>query len=283
MNPLDEEGLHTPGDEHWWNESWYFDFAQDGFGGYVRVGMVPNQDACWYLLHLVTPDSVVRIDDKTAALPDATLTVHGIAHTGTGGTWRIAGEAAAEQLTAEDIVNRVEGKPVDISVDLTWTIDGVPFAYDVTTRYEIPCNVTGSVTVNGITTEVDAVGQRDHSWGVRDWKSSTWCWSAARLADGSRLHVTDVVFPGFRFTTGYDDDVTVTGVERTQVIDDLPRTARLVVEPTGRTVDVTTLAHGPTMITDDGKTWPFHRSMARFTTEDGDGLGWIEWNLAPLG
>ena len=276
-----EEHRHEPGDEHWWNESWYFDFATEDFGGYVRVGLVPNQGACWYLLSLVTPTSVIRIDDKTAPLPtDDALTVHGITHVGTDGTWRIAGTAAAEELTAQDIVDGRPGTPTTIELDLTWTTDGRgPFEYEVTTRYEVPCLVNG--TVNGRTV-TDAAGQRDHSWGVRDWKSSRWCWSSARLADGTRLHVTDVVFPQFRFTTGYVDDVTVTAVERTEEIDDLPRKGRLVVSPTGTTVDVTPIAHGPTLITDGGDTWPFHRTMARFSTDAGDGLGWIEWNEAPI-
>ena len=279
-----EEQRHEPGTEHWWNESWYFDFAeQDGsFGGYVRVGLVPNQGVCWYLLHLVTPERIVRIDDKAATLPtDDALTVHGFTHVGTDGSWRISGSGTAEELDAEELLAGKAGRPVQVSLDLTWTTDGTPFGYEVTTRYEVPCLVSGSVTIDGVTRPVRAVeGQRDHSWGVRDWKASAWCWSAARLADGTRLHITDVVFPDFRFTTGYLGDTTVTDVDRTEAFDDrgLPVTARLVVRPGGLEVDVTALAHGPTLITDDGDTWPFQRSLARFTTAGGDGVGWIEWN-----
>ena len=68
------------------------------------------------------------------------------------------------------------------------------------------------------------------------------------------------------------------GVERTQVIGELPESGRLVVQPTGLDVTVIPIAHGPTLITDEGETWPFHRCLARFTTDAGDGLGWIEWN-----
>jgi hypothetical protein len=279
-----EEHRHAPGDAHWWNESWYFDFATEDLGGYVRVGLVPNQGVCWYLLHLVTPERTVRIDDKAAPIPnDESLTVHGFTHVGTDGRWRIAGSGAAEELTPEELLAGKEGRPVAIELDLSWTTDGTPFEYDVTTRYEVPGLVSGTVTVDGVARRVDgAAGQRDHSWGVRDWRSSRWCWSSARLADGTRLHVTDVVFPAFRFTTGYVDEVTVTDVERTEVIDELPRSARLVVQPTGLVVDVTPLAHGPTLISDGGDTWPFHRCLARFTTDAGDGLGWIEWNEAPI-
>ena len=37
------------------------------------------------------------------------------------------------------------------------------------TRYEIPCRVTGTVTIGGETIELSGPGQRDHSWGARDW------------------------------------------------------------------------------------------------------------------
>ena len=38
---------------------------------------------------------------------------------------------------------------------------------------------------------VSGQGQRDHSWGVRDWWAFGWCWAAARLDDGTRVHMVD--------------------------------------------------------------------------------------------
>ena len=47
-----DERRHPPGDEPWWNESWYFDFAtaDASLGGYVRIGLYPNQGSAraWY-------------------------------------------------------------------------------------------------------------------------------------------------------------------------------------------------------------------------------------------
>ena len=51
-----------------------------------------------------------------------------------------------------------------------------PTTTSLTTRYEIPCLVTGTVTVDGETFTVEGQGQRDHSWGVRDWWAFGWCW-----------------------------------------------------------------------------------------------------------
>ena len=46
--PADER-RHEPADGLYWNESWYFDFSRaDGTGGYVRLGLYPNQQVAWY-------------------------------------------------------------------------------------------------------------------------------------------------------------------------------------------------------------------------------------------
>lgn len=83
-----------------------------------------------------------------------------------------------------------------MTMNLVWATDGAPYKYRVTTRYEIPCTVTGTVTVNDKFYRMDSVaGQRDHSWGVRDWWSMDWMWSALHLGDGTHLHGLDINIP----------------------------------------------------------------------------------------
>ena len=89
------------------------------------------------------------------------------------------------------------GTPAEVEIDLEWTTDGTPYQYRIATRYEIPCTVTGSVTIDGRRYTLDSVpGQRDHSWGVRDWWSMDWLWSALHLDDGTHLHAVDIKIPG---------------------------------------------------------------------------------------
>jgi hypothetical protein len=94
-------------------------------------------------------------------------------------------------------------EPTEASLDLTWTTDGEPYHYVLTTRYEIPCLVAGRVTIGDETFEVNGQGQRDHSWGVRDWWAFGWCWSSARLDDGTRVHLADIRIPGAPVYFGY--------------------------------------------------------------------------------
>src|SRR4029077_13013111 len=59
--------------------------------------------------------------------------------------FRIAARAPAEALEwPEDVYAGTPGTPTNLEVDLTWTTDGTPYHYELTTRYEIPCQVTGT-------------------------------------------------------------------------------------------------------------------------------------------
>jgi hypothetical protein len=199
------------------------------------------------------------------------------------------------------------GRPEHLDLDLTWTTDGTPYHYDLTTRYEIPCTTRGTVTIDGETLTVRGQGQRDHSWGVRDWWAFGWCWSSARLDDGTRVHLADIRMPGFPVAFGYvqtpagespagqspaGDVHTIGTLSVTEDLgqEGMPTSARIELTygeaaagagPVGSlAIDVTPLAFGPVLLrNDDGRTSRFPRAMVRYATEDGRaGLGWIEWN-----
>ena len=152
----------------------------------------------------------------------------------------------------------------------------------MTTRYEIPCAVSGFVVVDGVRLALDGPGQRDHSWGVRDWWTFGWCWSAGHLDDGTHVHLADIRLEGSRFAAGYvqrDGDVTpVTTGEVTEDAGDFPSRATAVLDDLS--VEIEPLEWGPILLVGpNGETGKFPRAAARFTTADGRrGTGWIEWN-----
>jgi hypothetical protein len=181
------------------------------------------------------------------------------------------------------------GEPVEVAVDLVWSTDGTPYTYRLTTRYEIPCAVSGSVTLDGHPYTFDAVpGQRDHSWGVRDWWSMDWLWSALHLDDGTHLHAVEIRIPGVPpVPIGYtqDRDGTVTELQtisahQTFDADGLPATAMLEIDPGGITADVDVRGHAPVrLVAADGRASQFPRVWATVRTADGrSGVGWLEWN-----
>ncbi|MGV0801538.1 phosphotransferase, partial [Mycolicibacterium elephantis] len=113
-------------------------------------------------------------------------------------TFRVTLRGSAQAYDDPAALLRGEaGRPTELTMDLVYGTEGVPYQYRITPRYEIPCTVSGTVTADGRSYQLDSVpGQRDHSWGVRDWWSMEWVWSALHLEDGTRLHGVDVRIPG---------------------------------------------------------------------------------------
>ena len=294
----DDEVRHQPDGEELWNESYYLDFVDgDGrLGGYVRLGFYPNLQVAWWTTALVRDDgpSIISAAYDLVAAPLPALHAEG-----SGVTVDLEVEQALEAFRVmatatgqayEDptsVYDHEEGRNVDLALDLRWTTDGTPYHYEVTTRYEIPCLVSGTVTVDGEVFSIEGQGQRDHSWGVRDWWAFGWCWLAARLDDGTRLHAADIRMPGMPIAFGYVQGPgrpveRVTELEVDEVLGraGLPVEGFMKLEPGGFDVAISPEAFGPLLLTSsDGRVSRFPRAMARFTTDDGrTGMGWIEWN-----
>jgi hypothetical protein len=294
-----DEGLHAPGPESLWNESFYFDaVSADGdLGLYVRLGRVPNQRVAVYTASIVRPGKpTLMVVDYTAPLPagtdpNARISTRSITATQACEQplrrFRIGLTATAESYDdPAGVLCGERGEPKAVSLDLVWETDGLPYAWRAATRYEIPCRVTGTVEMDGEVITFDGRGQRDHSWGSRDWWANDWMWSAFHLADGTRTHVVTVPeIPGF--AVGYEQRdgalVEVVSGNTTQDIgpDGLVISTRIAFEPGNSVHEVEPIAFGPLLMTaPDGRVTHFQRAMARVRTGDGRlGLGWIEWNL----
>ncbi len=209
-----DEGTHEPGAEELWGESWYYDAVSDdgSVGAYVRLGLYPNLGVAWYTAFVCGPSRPsVAVVDFTAPLPTSGLA----SATAAGPADHVVTEPlASTRVTFEGtgasyddpagVLRREPGTPVPVALDLVWETDGTPYQYRIATRYEIPCRVSGTITVDGEELRFSGPGQRDHSWGPRDWWAIDWVWSAGRLDDGTRFHAVDLRLPeGQRLGVGY--------------------------------------------------------------------------------
>lgn len=292
-----DEARHAPEEDALWNESHYLDFvSEDGtLAGYLRIGLYPNLGVTWWTAMVVGPGRpTVASMAYDLPVPASGLGLHG------GGfamdtdvlaplaEVRVHGTAPAAVHDDPAAIYREEaGDPTTIGFDLTWRTDGVPYQYAVTTRYEIPCLVEGTVTVGGESVTVTGHGQRDHSWGVRDWWAFGWCWLAGRLDDGTRVHAADIRIPGMPLALGYlqppsGEVLTVSALEVTEDGDGVgfPTKGRAAIEPGGIDLTIEPVAFGPLVLTStDGRVSRFTRAQVRFVAADGrHGTGWVEWN-----
>ncbi len=302
----DDEDAHTPTGEPRWNESWYADFADaaQGVGGWFRIGLLAHQRTAWIHALLCGPDMPTVAVDAAVPLPadpwvvrtDAIEIAHGAPEPLC--TYRVDVHAKAQSYADPAALLRGEpGTPVEMTMNLVWTTDGTPYTYRVTTRYEIPCTVSGTVTVGDTRYALDTVpGQRDHSWGERDWWSIDWIWSALHLDDGTHLHGVNIRIPGApTFSIGYAQNaqapeprvIELDAVESQEAfaINGLPLDATVIYRPLDITADVRVRGHAPVRLTaDDGRVSQFPRVWATVETADGRrGVGWLEWNRNPRG
>jgi hypothetical protein len=301
----DDEDSHSPGSEQLWNESWYFDaIARDGsLGAYVRIGLYPNLDACWYTALVCRPGRpTIAAVDFAAPLPAAdglelrTPELHA-EHRCAEPLERFAVALRASAQAYEDpaaLLRGERGSPAPLALELTWETAGVPYSYRLTTRYEIPCLVAGEIRLGDQVLELaGALGQRDHSWGVRDWWSMDWVWSALHLDDGTRLHAVELRLPNAPpLGAGYVQSANRELVELERVsaseqvgADGLIVCAQLTLDPPGLQLDIEPLAFGPLrLLSPDGRVAHFPRAMCRVRCRDGrSGVGWVEWNLNQAG
>lgn len=295
-----DEGFHDVGEGQWWSESWYFDFAtRDGaLGGYVRIGFYPNQQACWYWACLVGEGRrpVMVVDHDVPPPRRRTLEVR---HDGLWADHTIEVPFDHATLGCEafglvldgptDAYRPLVGERVPFGLDLEWDTDGVGYRYPPgADRYEVPCLVHGEVLVGDERIAVDAIGQRDHSWGPRDWWVLSWTWASGWLDDGTRFHGVALrlgddllpYHPGYVQAPGGSlAPVEFTDSEATLGDEGLATAARVTVGDL--VLDVEPVAFAPLLLVDpDGRVDRFPRALCRFSdpATGRRGTGWVEWN-----
>jgi len=296
-----DERLHPAGPERLWNESYYFDFAApDGsVGGYVRLGLYPNWDRAWYWACVVRPGQpLLLVADNAAPLPAPGGTdLRTSDYTASQDiaeplrTARVRLETAAAAVLADpaaaygDLASAQRGA---LSLDLEWSTVGGVYPYKDLPRYEIPARVTGTITADGQQLVIDGYGERDHSWGERDWWQISWLWTSGRLNDGTSFHGMQanigfaIPWPSFAVSpAGGLSHLSGFAAQTTFAADDFPASSRLRLA--GAPMTAEPVAFAPVAMTSpDGRVAHFPRAMCRFTADDGRaGYGWTEWNQPP--
>ncbi len=291
------EGRHPPGDGRWWNESWYFDFANaDGsLGGYVRTGLYPNQRCAWSWIYLVTDEGTVSVRAHDVPLPKGdsllmrsdALWCELICETPME-HWSIGVEAFGVLL--DDPLDSYRGEigtRIAVGLDLEWVSCAPAFHYPYplempNLHYQHAGTVRGEILLGEEAMTFDGFGERDHSFGNRDWWQFGWNWASCYFNESFTLHL--LKGDHNLFTDGYvwrgDQNERVVSLDAQSIFDadGLVLSARYVINESLEVV-VEPLHHAPVPLVDpDGRTSRFPRSLCRFTTSDGDvGHGWAEW------
>lgn len=199
--PVSDEGEHaTPADAGpLFNESWYFDCtkADGSLGMYARIGRLPNQDCCSFVGGVFRKDEPpVMFIDMKAPLPPSDYLVQKFATDRfsveskcldplSKFAFKLNGTGAAFSDPSAPLRGESGTDFDDVEIDLIWHTKGQAYKKQAQTRYEVACQVSGSIKVGDETFKLDAVpGERNHSWGVRNWWVADWVciWAGRRSA-----------------------------------------------------------------------------------------------------
>ena len=193
--------------------SWYFDAVADdeSLGVYVRLGRLPNQGVSLYTASRSAARTGRRSwwSTRAAPLPDAGDDAQAIETEWFHAEQRC--ELAARALPGEAPGPRAGARgPVGAAPRRSGRAgrrrarprvgdrrDPVRVAPDDPLRDPVPGHAARCASATS-RSRSPVPGQRDHSWGSRDWWAFDWMWSALHLDDGTHTHAVAIPqLPGF--------------------------------------------------------------------------------------
>ncbi|GAB04562.1 hypothetical protein GOAMR_20_01090 [Gordonia amarae NBRC 15530] len=204
IEPSDEY-VHESGPDPRWQESWYFSWfdTASSAAGLARIGYLPGSHE-WNAGALIVGSSGVRrllVRSKQRGGPQdpRALTVGRL-------SFRMV-----EPLSSWRLV--IDGRD---GLDLTFTALNGAFDFadgpagsalltgTADRHFEQSGRVEGTVRVGGTTTLIRGYGQRDKSWGLRDWAGlQRWNWIPVLFDDDLALCATRVTMDGITNVGGY--------------------------------------------------------------------------------
>jgi hypothetical protein len=218
--PAAEESMHDPTDDPQFNESMYFNMADQsgsGFACLIRMGNRVNEGHAEVTVLVYLPDGSAPVHIERAAIADnakfyagglriavvdpferMTVSYAGDAHLLPRGQELIDPKAA---FTTSPVVPMT----IDLAFDTIGALYGMSGSDDglddeglggiegaeddiSAGHYQGACAVSGSIVVAGAEYPVAATGFRDHSWGPRRWTApSWWRWCSCIFDDSTAV------------------------------------------------------------------------------------------------
>lgn len=227
---MDSDVLHEVGKDPEWNESFYFNFYdkdRDIFA-FMRIGLKGNMNEKAAFCFLMMPDkSILKWKDQAPA-EDNELRV---------------GNLRFEKILAEKKWHLTFSGPMERQKGAAVSPESVSFSVDYECLNEVfnyrDCvsgvnekisqkiasehleqfgRIRGTLAVGTDEYALDGLGERDHSWGVRDWNApKMWIWLTCQFSEKCALNVTKLVMDAGAVDAGFvhlnGENVALTSVD----------------------------------------------------------------------
>jgi hypothetical protein len=191
FEPVDE-GQHAPPHDPLWQEStWVYWGNGAGVGGVVHISQEPINDRGSVFASAYADGFAYRRLAVPLPLAEEVRAAGGHG----AGNYSIHHDGGTSAIRAVD---------EDLEIDLTF-IDALPYPSLLavfpalgdpakivsSTSYQVPGRVTGTVRLGATSVSVDAMAQRGHSWGIRDYAALRGLgsrWSTGGIEGGPTYH-----------------------------------------------------------------------------------------------
>jgi hypothetical protein len=208
--------MHLAGEHKEWNESFYFNVydLESNVCMFMRIGLKPNMDERSAFCFIMMPDGSMVGIKATTALCDGALEVNGLRFTMIDDEmrWRLSFDGT---MYTED---HGGPRPVRVHFNLEFEARNEVFDYRecvdgegerlsqqvASEHLEQFGRMFGSLQVGPDRYAINGLGERDHSWGVRDWNApKKWVWLTAQFSDRAAFNLTKLYVEGGEVTAGF--------------------------------------------------------------------------------
>lgn len=207
---MNSDKLHPYGEQKDWNESFYFNWydQKHGICCFTRIGHTPNIHQKNMFLFFMLPDGKKLGIRKNNQIEDKSTGENLIVHVDELTFKKITNEKEWNLQYDGTVSNIYQPKDSPLSIHFDLTFRGIHpiFNYrdcpitplqeklskNVASEHLEQCGeITGTLTIEDQTYEINALGERDHSWGVRNWTApKQWIWLTGQFNKEFAFNVT---------------------------------------------------------------------------------------------
>ena len=288
--------IHEFGTDSNWNESFYFNFydRKEDVCGFMRIGLRPNRGQKSIFCYILAPGGEVLGKRGKVELLDYELEGHGLRFEKRmpEKQWRLTFSGAMEGTQSQKV-----------EFDLLFDACNDVFDYRScagSDRREIYApilsehieqfgKVKGYLAIGNRRYLIDGLGERDHSWGIRDWHApKMWIWLTCQFSETVAFNVTKlvrdngVIDAGFIHLDGRNIPIVDVRIDTKYRDDGSPQSLAMeIVDGEGRAHSITAeVMRGTTLpfeSKEENKLSIMHETLAKYRYKNMIGYGIAEY------
>lgn len=299
---MNTDTMHGFGNQLDWSESFYFSLydKENDILSFMRIGIKPNRRTKEFFCFFIMPDNTLmgKMGHEGYALFPS--------FSASGLTFSIIKPEKAWRLSFDGELPRVGGEsknPAPASFELIFETLNPVFDYrecvsgekeDISKtvaseHLEQFGKITGRLAIDGKEYRINGLGERDHSWGVRQWNApKMWAWLNCQFNEKCAMNVTKLVMGEVEIDAGYFFDgaanrpLVKVGLETEFAKDGSPDSLKLsLTDKEGKVYSVDAVVTKKAVLpfrSPDGKVLSLmHETLGRYSMGDMTGYGIVEY------